>query len=164
MILNVDQFDMILCTCIDQWLTFFVFLFWCGTIIRKKCTLLIKGWALVFMPPRSKIGRYIIFVLSVILPFCHPTKHFDLGYNFWMVSIRALILHMSSIPCDKTFPWVPKLLTFWSWPWCLTYFWKTLTFAITFEGYVLRLWHFTWVFLVTRPFMNTNTVDLNLGV
>ena len=27
--------------------------------------------ALIFMPPRSKIGGHIVFVLSVILSFCH---------------------------------------------------------------------------------------------
>jgi hypothetical protein len=34
-------------------------------------------------------------------------KTFNLGYNFWIVSTRALIFHMS-IPCHKTFPSVQK--------------------------------------------------------
>ena len=66
----------------------------------------------VFMPPRSKIGGHIVFVLSVILSlsFCHSFQNFNLGYNIWIVSTRALIFHMS-IPCDKTFPLVPDVLT-----------------------------------------------------
>jgi hypothetical protein len=52
-----------------------------------------------------------------------------------MVSTRASIFHMS-VPCGKTFPWVPNFLTMWSWPWCLTYLLKTLTLAITFKWYV----------------------------
>jgi hypothetical protein len=48
-----------------------------------------------------------------------------------MVSTRALIFHMS-VSCDKTFPWLQKSLTFWPWPWCLSYLLKTLTLAIFF--------------------------------
>ena len=78
---------------------------------------------LVFMPPRSKIGGHIVFVLSVILSFCHsvilsfcpPLWNFNLANNFWTVSARALIFHMS-IPCDKTFPWIPIFFTLWPWP------------------------------------------------
>ena len=114
---------------------------------------------LVVMPPRSKIGGHIVFVLSVILSFrhsvilsfCPPLWNFNLANNFWTVSARALIFHMS-IPCDKTFPWIPLFFTLWPWPWSLTYFCKTLTLLITFEQWVLELWYFTWVFLVIRPF------------
>ena len=68
------------------------------------------------MPPRSKIGGHIVFVLSVILSFCPPLWNFNLANNFWTVSARALIFHMN-IPCDKTFPWVPLFFTLWPWPW-----------------------------------------------
>ena len=65
----------------------------------------------IFMPPRSKYGGQIVFVIlsvchSVSLSFCPPLWNFNLANNFWKVSARALIFHMS-IPCDKTFPWVP---------------------------------------------------------
>ena len=43
------------------------------------------------------------------------------------------------VPCDKTFLSVPKTLTLWPWPWLLTYFWKNLTLAITFEPQEIRL-------------------------
>ena len=33
-------------------------------------------------------------------------KNFNLANNFWTVSARALIFHMS-IPGDKTFPYIP---------------------------------------------------------
>ena len=67
------------------------------------------------MPPRLEIGGHIVFVLSVILSscqsvillFCPPLWNFNhLANNFWTVSARALIFHMS-IPCDETIPWVP---------------------------------------------------------
>ena len=37
-------------------------------------------------------------------------KNFNLAYNSWTTIGRAFIFHMY-IPCDKTFPWVPKFLT-----------------------------------------------------
>ena len=37
-------------------------------------------------------------------------KNFNLAYNSWTTIGRAFISHMC-IPCDKTFPWVPKFLT-----------------------------------------------------
>ena len=77
----------------------------------------------IFMPSRSKIGGHIVFVLSVILSFCPPLWNFNLANNFWTVSARALIFYMS-IPCDKTFPWIPLFFTLWRWPWSLTHFWK----------------------------------------
>ena len=92
----------------------------------------------IFMPPRSKIGGHIVFVLSVIPSFCHSLWNFNLVNNFWTVSARALIFHMS-IPCNKTFPWVPLFFTLWPWPWSLTHFLKTLTLLIIFEQWVLEL-------------------------
>ena len=50
-------------------------------------------------------------------------KNFNLAYNSLTIIGRAFIFHMC-IPCDKTFPWVPKFLTSWPWPWSLTYFKK----------------------------------------
>ena len=41
----------------------------------------------------------------------HSFENFNLAYNFWTVSARALIFHMRSrIACDKTFLWVPLFL------------------------------------------------------
>ena len=37
-------------------------------------------------------------------------KNFNLAYNSWTTIGRVFIFHMC-IPCDKTFPWVPKFLT-----------------------------------------------------
>jgi hypothetical protein len=93
-------------------------------------------------------------------------KNFNIGHNFWMVCTRALIFQLS-ISCDKTFLWVPKVLTLWPWPWCLMCLLKMLSLAITFEWYVLGLLYFTWVFLVTKPFhryQNFWSCDLDLGV
>ena len=56
------------------------------------------------------------------------------------------------VPCGKTFLSVPKNLTLWPWPWLLTYFWKNLTLAITFEPREIRLSYYRYVFLVARPF------------
>jgi hypothetical protein len=90
---------------------------------------------------------------------CHSVWNFNLAYNFWMVCTRASIFHMS-VPCGKTFPWVPNCLTMWPWPWCLTYLLKTLTLAITFKWYVLGRRYFTWVFLVTRSFNGYQNFDI----
>ena len=84
------------------------------------------------------------------LAFCPPLWKFNLASNFWTVSARTLIFHMS-IPCDKTFPWVSLFITLWPWPWSLTNFLKTLTLLWIFEQWVLEFWYFTWVFLVIRP-------------
>ena len=77
------------------------------------------------------------------------TLNFKLAISFWKMSARALIFHMS-IPCDKTFPWVPLFFTLWPWLWSLTYFLKTLTLLITFEKWVLEISYCTWAFLLTR--------------
>jgi hypothetical protein len=69
-----------------------------------------------------------------------------------MICIRALIFHMS-ISCDMTFLWVPKFLTLWLWPRCLTYlltyskhvFWLVGTRALTFHMSVPCNKTFSWV-------------------
>ena len=40
----------------------------------------------------------------------HVHKNFNLAYNSWTTIGRAFIFHMC-ISYDKTFPWVPKVLT-----------------------------------------------------
>ena len=92
----------------------------------------------------------IIFYL-VTLKFDLLLKNFNLGHNFQTRRDRAFILQMC-IPCDKTFHMVPLFFTLWPWPWSLTYFWKTLTLAITFKPEEIKLSYCTCVFLVTRPF------------
>ena len=101
-------------------------------------------------------------------PVCHsvlpPNWNFNLAYNLWTVSARALIFHMN-IPCDKTFLCVPLFFTLWPWP--LTLFLKTLTLLITCEQWVIELWYFKWVFPVLRPFWGYHYFlhcDLVLGV
>ena len=71
--------------------------------------------------------------------------------NFFTKGDRALLLH-KCIPCHKSFLLIPNFLILWPWPWLLTYFWKNLTLAITFEPKVIGLSYFTFVFLVARHF------------
>jgi hypothetical protein len=78
------------------------------------------------------------------------TEHFNIGCIFWIVCIRILIFHMS-VCCDKILPWVPTGLTLWTWPLCSTNS-KKSTLTISFEWYELRLWYFTWLFVVRRQF------------
>ena len=138
--------------------TWLVFITAGDSSIQKIYPVVSAGWYFVFcrvktffMPLRSKIEGHIVFVLSVILSFCPSLWNFNLAHNFWTMSARALIFHMS-IFCDKTFPWIPLFLTLWPWPWILTHFLKTLTLLIPFEQWVLELWYFTWVFLLIIPF------------
>ena len=56
-----------------------------------------------FYAPEIEDRGHFVFVLSVILS---SSLKFNLADNFWKVSSGALIFHMS-IPCDKTYPWVP---------------------------------------------------------
>jgi hypothetical protein len=104
--------------------------------------------------------RALIFHTSIVTrPFCGYKNSWpcdlDLGIwstnhgsIFWMLCTRTLIFHMS-VSSDKTFLWIPTDFTLW--PWCLTYIRKTLTMLILFEEYVLGLWYFTWMFIVTIP-------------
>ena len=62
-------------------------------------------------------------------PLTYFWKNFNIGHNFFIIRDRAFILGMC-VPYDKTFPSEPWILNMWPWP--LTYFWKTLTSAITF--------------------------------
>ena len=109
-------------------------------------------------PPQTKFGgvyRNHPVCLSVcpsVRPSVRPSvqSKLNLDYNFWTKSDKALILH-KCIPCDKAFLLIPKFLTSWPWPWLLTYFWKNLTLATTFEPKEIGLSYFTCVLLVARP-------------
>ena len=67
---------------------------------------------------------------SVCLSVC-PSKNFYICHNFFTLRDKSFIFGMCD-PYDKTFPTVPYILNLWPWLWPLTYFWKTLTLAITF--------------------------------
>ena len=98
---------------------------------------------------RKRLGFHIVHVYSLWQDLSVGTKIFDpvtltsnfdlllkkklnLGIYFWTERDWASILRMC-IPCGKTFLSVPKFLTPWPWPPTLTYFWKNLTLAFTFE-------------------------------
>ena len=114
---------------------------------------MLKLWYLTWIFPVIKTFHGYHYFLS-----CDPDlgvspifENFNLANNFWTVNASALIFHMS-IPCDKTFPWVPLFWTLWPWPWILIHFLKTLTLPITFEQWVREIWYFTWIFPVKRHF------------
>ena len=101
----------------------------------------------IFMHPRSKIKGIYCFC-----PVCHSvilSSSLKLLPCFWTVSARAVISDMN-IPCDKTFLWDhccwPCELDLVVWP-----IFRNLNIAYNFL-WVLELWHFTWVFLVTSPY------------
>ena len=99
--------------------------------------LLIFTW--VFLVIRPFRGFIIFDTVTLTLEFDPFFENFNLANNFWTVSTRALIFHMS-IPYDQTFPWVPLFLTcdfdLGVWP----IFMETLTFFITFEQWVLEIY------------------------
>ena len=132
-------------------------------LISTKLFILILDFLLklaihYFLCPRDRWSGGILF-LSCLL-FCPPLWNFYLANNFRTVSARALIFHMS-IPCDKTFPWVPLLF----YPVTLTLefdsFFETQTLLIIFEQWVLELWYFIWIFHVIRPFSVCTIFDIS---
>ena len=79
---------------------------------------------------------------------------------FWLC--RCSSLHVFSF----TFPAVPSFKTYLPWPWSLTYLWKTLTLAITFEPEEVERSYFTCLFHVIRPctlYFNFWPCDLDLA-
>ena len=129
---------------------------WLLTYFWKNLTLVIT-----FQPIEIRLSYYTCLFL-VTRPFC-PYQNFwpcdldlilkklNLGYNFWTERDKAFILQVC-IPCGMTFLSMPKILTLWPWSWLLTYFWKNLTFAITFDPREIRLSYYRYVFLVAWPF------------
>ena len=124
-----------------------------------KCHLRQCFWRVYYYTPRKRIffwgGGGGGIKRSPCLSFClfvhlSVQSKLNLGHNFWTKRDQAFILHMC-ITCGKIFLLIPKILT--SWPWLLTYFWKNLTLAITFEPRDIGLSYYTvCVLLVARPF------------
>ena len=75
----------------------------------------------IFLVIRPFGGYHYFLPCDLDLGFWPIFWNFNLTNNFWTVSARAMIVHIS-IPCDKTFPWVPFFFTMWPWPWSLTIF------------------------------------------
>ena len=110
------------------------------------------------------VDTKIFDLVTLTLTFDLLLRKLNLGHNFWTKRDRAFIFHMC-ICCDKTFLPIPKFLTSWPWPWLLTYFWKNLTLAITFEPKEIGLSYFTCIFVKARPFCRYQNFwlrDLNL--
>ena len=126
------------------------------SIVFKAVRIIWCHFRYLFLYPRKRsLEGYIGIILSVCLSIRLSVRlsvqsKLNLDYNFWTKSDRALILH-KCIPCDKTFLLIPNFLTSWPWPWLLTYFWKNLTLATTFEPKEIGLSYFTCVLLVARP-------------
>ena len=98
-----------------------------------------------FMPPRSKIRGHIVFVLYVILSFHNSVTLSDsltlpITYNSECKSMSVLSMDTNiSDPVTLTLEFD-------------LFFWK-LNFdtVIIFEQWLAVLWHFTLVYLFTRP-------------
>ena len=89
-------------------------------------------------PPQTKFGGgYIWITRSVCLSVrLSVQSKLNLVHNFLTKGDKALIFHMC-ISCGKTFLLEPIFFISWPWRWLLTYFWKNLTFTITFEPKVM---------------------------
>ena len=71
----------------------------------------------------------------------------------WRYTSKLLKKSWKKICHDLWEPWflsVPKFLILW--PQALTYFWKKLILAFTFEPKEIGLWYYTWIFIIARPF------------
>ena len=117
-------------------------------LLSETLTLLItfEQWALelwyftlIFLVIRSFRG----YPVTLNLEFDPFFENLHLSNNFWRVSARALIFHLSVgtilfflLPCDLD-------LGVW--------LFKTLTLIITIKQWVLELWYFKWTFHETRP-------------
>ena len=77
------------------------------------------------------MGTKMFDLVTLTLKFDLLLKNFNLSHCFLTRRGRAFIFHLY-IPCDKTFPWVPKFLTSWPWPWSLTYFKKNFNLGHCF--------------------------------
>jgi hypothetical protein len=120
-----------------------------GYIFWMLCTrILIFTWVFFMSSP---FYGYKTFLPCDLDLGAWPTYwNFNLDRIFWIVGTRALIFH-TRVPSDKSFLWVPTDLNLWPWP-VFDLPIKTLTMALSYGWYVLRLWSFTWVFHMTRPF------------
>ena len=102
----------------------------------------------IFLPPRSKIeggGGYCFL------------ENLYLDNNFWTVSSRALIFHIS-IPCVKTFQCVSIFFTLWPLSWSLTLFYN---FNVGNNFWTTGAWAFSdsfwkWSLWVQRTPLNKN--------
>ena len=116
-----------------------------------------SNWWSLLCPLRSKMYWPVCHSVNLfILSFCKSVAN-----SFWSVRVRDLIFHMS-IPIRKTFPWIPTILTLWSWLCTLTYFLRTLNLLITVEHRVLELWYLTRVFHLIQDLcvsVSTNNSD-----
>ena len=142
-------------------ITLSVLLSVCLSVRQKTLTL-----AITFLPLEISLS-YLACVILMTRPFqryhkfwtCDlerdlwPTfeKTLTLAITFFILRDRAFILGMC-VPYDKTIPPEPCILNMWPWPWPLAYFWKTLTLAITFLSYEIKLSYLACLFLMTRPF------------
>ena len=107
---------------------------------------------------RDHFVRHLSVCLSVRLSHSHSyvsqATHAFLGMLplFFIIWDKAFIFFCMCVPYDKAFPMVSWILNVWPWPWPLTYFWKTLTFVITFLSYEIKLSYLACMYLMTRPF------------
>ena len=111
---------------------------------------------------------HILFVLSVILWFCHSVLFSEtltllITFEQWVLELWYFIWIFPVIkPSVGTIIFNPVTLTFEFDP-----FLKTLTLIITFKQWVLKLWYFTWIFPCDNPFRGYHyflPCDLDLGV
>ena len=102
----------------------------------------------------SKPGRMSVELMSYPWrrrPRVCVNTNFNLGHTFLTRSDEGFhIAHVYFLWQDLSHGTI--FFYPWPWPWTLTYFWKTLTLAITFLWEVIGLSYCTCVFLVARPF------------
>ena len=92
----------------------------------------------------------IFDLVTLTLKFDLLLKNFNLCNSFLTRRGRAFIFHMY-ISCYKTFPQVPTILTYWPWPWSLTYFYKNFNLGHSF----LTRWGRAFIFHRYIPYDKT---------
>ena len=116
----------------------------CVFLVRRPLCLYQKFW------PRSRsrnlsVGTKIFDLVT--LTFDLLLRKLNLRHNFKWIQRDKIFISCMDILCGKTFLTVPKFLIPWPWPPTLTYFWKNLTLALTFEPKEIGLSYYACVFL-----------------
>ena len=128
-----------------------------GTCICSNVETILSRTCHVYGPFefRTSLGNSILLHCD----FWPTFEYFNINHNSFVSGGRVFIFGIRVL-YDKAFPMIPSIFNMQPWPWPLTYFWKTLTLAIT-----VILGYRTFIFGMCVPYDKTfPTVPLNFNM